>query len=66
MFSAFPPPPPQYSPTPPPQPSLDDVNLQYLKELETEKESLEEVSDDSVKKSQALKLLEQGNDVKIK
>ena len=66
LFSAFPPPPPQYSPTPPPQPSLDDVNLQYLKELETEKESLEEVSDDSVKKSQALKLLEQGNDVKIK
>lgn len=52
--------PPLPTHSPPPPPSLDEVNLQYLKELETEKESLEECSDDSLLKSQALKLLEQG------
>jgi len=48
-----------YSSQSPPPPSLDEVNLQYLKELETEKESLEECSSETLKKSQALQLLEQ-------
>ena len=40
---------------------LEEVNVQYLKELQTEKESLESNATEEVLKGHALKLLENGN-----
>ena len=39
---------------------LEDVNVQYLKELQTEKESLESSATEEILKGHALKLLENG------
>jgi hypothetical protein len=40
---------------------LEEVNVQYLKELQTEKESLESSATEEILKGHALKLLENGN-----
>ena len=40
---------------------LEEVNVQYLKELQTEKESLETNATEEILKGHALKLLENGN-----
>ena len=40
---------------------LEEVNVQYLKELQTEKECLESSATEEILKGHALKLLENGN-----
>jgi len=44
--------------SPPPSSMLEEVNVQYLKELQTEKESLETSATEEILKGHALKLLE--------
>ena len=66
MFSFFSFSPGAASPTsceqqsPPPSSMLEEVNVQYLKELQTEKESLESSATEEILKGHALKLLENG------
>ena len=47
--------------TPTPSNLIEDVNVQYLKELQLEKDSLESSATEEILKGHALKLLENGS-----
>ena len=47
--------------TPTPSNLIEDVNVQYLKELQLEKDSLESSATEEILKGHTLKLLENGN-----